>query len=524
MAEWGAMTATASRDEQTAEQEGLPMGWASTMLGDVAYINARPDISKLAEETAVSFIPMAAVSEVSGRYEATQSRPLAEVKKGYTPFKNGDIIFAKITPCMENGKSAIVDELLNGLGYGSTEFHVVSTTSVLITKLAFYLLTSRHFRNEAEHKMRGAAGQKRVPPEFLRDYPFPLPPLAEQQRIVAKIEELFSKLDAGVAELKRTQGLLKRYRQSLLHAAVTGELSKGWREAQAGEPEDAGALLARILEERRARWKASGKKGKYVEPKGPDTAGLPELPTGWVWASVEQVGEVQLGRQRSPQHHQGQHMRPYLRVANVYEDRIDTSDIMQMNFTPQEYEIYKLNAGDILLNEGQSLELVGRPAIYRNEVEGACFQNTLIRFRVYHGLRSSFALCVYRTYLHTGRFQKIASWTTSIAHLGGGRFAKMEFPLPPLAEQAHIVSEVERRLSILDNMQATVSAELRRAESTRQSILHRAFSGRLVAQDPQDEPASVLLERIKAEKLSAGAAAIRAKGKRGRKAKSGGPE
>src|SRR5207253_937299 len=103
-------------------------------------------------------------------------------------------------------------------------------------------------------------------------------------------------------------------------------------------------------------------------------------------------------------------MRPYLRVANVYEDRLELADVMKMNFTPAEYETYRLLPGDVLLNEGQSLELVGRPAIFRGEIEGACFQNTLIRFRPSAAVEARFALVVFRAYLHTGRFQRIAQW------------------------------------------------------------------------------------------------------------------
>jgi type I restriction enzyme, S subunit len=116
-------------------------------------------------------------------------------------------------------------------------------------------------------------------------------------------------------------------------------------------------------------------------PDTGDAKGLSELPAGWVWARVSDVGDVKLGRQRSPEHHDGPHMRPYLRVANVYENRIDLSDVLRMNFSPEEFETYELRYGDILLNEGQSLEWVGRPAMYRDELPGACFQNTLVRFR-----------------------------------------------------------------------------------------------------------------------------------------------
>ncbi|RZK17082.1 MAG: hypothetical protein EOO56_18635, partial [Hymenobacter sp.] len=266
----------------------------------------------------------------------------------------------------------------------------------------------------------------------------------------------------------------------------------------------------RIRAERRAQWEAAqvakrggqlplgeGWKSKYAEPEALDTSKLLELPTGWTWASMRQLGEVRLGRQRAPQHHSGSHMRPYLRVANVYEDRFDLRDVMEMNFTPEEYETYALRENDILLNEGQSLELVGRPALYRNEVPGACFTNTLVRFRVYQNVIPIYALSVFRSYLHNGEFQKIASWTTSIAHLGADRFAGLHFPLPPLLEQAEIVAEVERRLTVLDALSQTLTDELKRAERLRQSILHQAFTGRLVPQDATDEPAAALLARLR---------------------------
>lgn len=260
---------------------------------------------------------------------------------------------------------------------------------------------------------------------------------------------------------------------------------------------------------------------KYKEPVTPDTEGLPELPDGWCWASVRQVGDVRLGRQRSPKHHDGPHMRPYLRVANVFEDRIDIDDVMEMNFTPQEYETYRLEHGDILLNEGQSLELIGRPAMYRGEVPGACFTNTLVRFRPYDGLGRDFALKVFLAYLHNGRFQRIASITVNIAHLGAGRFAELEFPLPPTEEQESIVREVERLMSVIDQSTILVDVQLKRAARLRQSILKWAFEGKLVDQDPDDEPASVLLERIQAERAAMDATDTKNKGRTGgRKRKS----
>ncbi len=233
-------------------------------------------------------------------------------------------------------------------------------------------------------------------------------------------------------------------------------------------------------------------------------ADLPSLPAGWSWAKVREVGEVKLGRQRSPEHHHGKHMRPYLRVANVYEDRIDLSDVLEIKLTPEEYETYQLRHGDILLNEGQSLEWVGRPAMYKDDLPGACFQNTLVRFRPGPHLLPSFALLVFRYYLHSRRFQKIAKWTVNIAHLGASRFAEVEFPLPPMDEQARIVekfdelfSELEAGVAILERVRSTV-------KRYRAAVLKAANEGKMTKewreQYPDTESASVLLDRILAER------------------------
>jgi type I restriction enzyme, S subunit len=175
---------------------------------------------------------------------------------------------------------------------------------------------------------------------------------------------------------------------------------------------------------------------------------------GWVWRRVDELGELRLGRQRFPDNHAGPHMRPYLRVANVLEDRIDTSDVQQMHFAPGEVERFLLRPNDVLLNEGQSYELVGRPALYRGEVPGACFQNTLIRFRPGPAVVPEFAVIVFRAYLRTGRFQREAQQTTNIAHLSLGRLAAIEFPVPPLAQQQQIVARVDHLMALCDELAA----------------------------------------------------------------------
>ena len=309
--------------------------------------------------------------------------------------------------------------------------------------------------------------------------PVPLPPLAEQARIVAAIEEAFSKLDAGEVGLRTARRLLKRMRAAVLAAAVTGRLVPQ-------DPTDSPS--AKLLA------------GLGVEPL--NDASLPVLPTSWFWTQVQDVGQVDLGRQRSPKYHSGDNMKPYLRVANVFEDRIDTSDVMEMHFEPEAFERSRLAVGDILLNEGQTPELLGRPAMYRGEPPDVAFTNSLLRFKAGPGIESEWALLVFRQHMHGGRFARESRITTNIAHLSAARFKPVEFPVPPIEEQRRVVEEFERLSSVMAACERAVDAGLARSAALRRSALKAAFEGRLVPQDSSDEPASVLLERIQAERVA----------------------
>ena len=352
--------------------------------------------------------------------------------------------------------------------------------------------------------------------DSLRSHPIPLPPQAEQRRIVAEIETQFTRLDASVAALRRAQANLKRYRASVLKDACEGRLVPTEAElasSEGREYEPATVLLERILAERRARWESQEKRrSKYKEPSAPDASTLPELPEGWVWASLESLSEVRLGRQRSPKRAIGPNMHPYLRAANVTWEGLDLSDVKEMDFNPSELETYRLEPGDILLGEASgSPDEVGKPAVWDGPIGDCCFQNTLIR------VRADSQLVAYLFYhlLSDARSGALgrAARGVGIHHLGAERMASWAVALPPLAEQRRIVAEVDRRLSVIQQAEATVEASLARAERLRQSILKQAFSGRLVPQDPDDEPASALLERIRAEREAEAEASRAAKGK-----------
>jgi type I restriction enzyme, S subunit len=493
-----------------SEVNGLPRGWAEAPLPLIAEINPSRGAITNPLDSPVHFVPMASVSEEFGGIDVSTCRPFSEVQKGYTAFREDDVLFAKITPCMENGKLAVVPRLGYGVGFGSTEFHVLRPTPAVTSRWIGHFLSQSGVRRNARRNMTGSAGQLRVPTVWLNDQILPLAPLPEQHRIVEKIEELFSDLDAGVACLEHAKRNLKRYRASVLKSAVEGRLTEEGRkehpQAEAGE-----ILLDRILRERREKWereqllkfKEKGKEppknweSKYEEPSAPDTSELPELPEGWVWATVEQMATDVVDCPHSTPAWESDGI-VCLRTTEFRPGRLDLSEVRYVSRRTYEERIQRLKpqAGDILYSrEGGILGIACR-------VPGGvelCMGQRMMLIRCHSHIASPFVEAVLNSSLTTGRVKMLTTGSAS-PHLNVGEVRQFPIPLPPLAEQEEIVALVEERLSQIDSAEKTIDAELIRSKRLRQSILKRAFEGKLVPQDPKDEPASVLLERIKASR------------------------
>ncbi|MBP7041778.1 MAG: restriction endonuclease subunit S [Chloroflexi bacterium] len=227
---------------------------------------------------------------------------------------------------------------------------------------------------------------------------------------------------------------------------------------------------------------------------------MPELPAGWAWVKVDALGEVQLGRQRSPKNRSKDFPTKYIRAANITENGLALTDVMDMEFKPDDFQRYQLMYGDILLSEASgSPDQVGKPALWRDQIPNCCFQNTVIRLRLLDSLYGEYFLHLFKHFYTNGVFAKTASGV-GINHLSAGKFASLSAPLAPVNEQKQIVQEIDLRLSVIDQLEQTITDALQQAEALRQSILKKAFAGQLVPQDPQDEPASVLLSRIRAAK------------------------
>jgi type I restriction enzyme S subunit len=301
---------------------------------------------------------------------------------------------------------------------------------------------------------------------------FPLPPLNEQQRIAQEVARRIGELKQAESALRDASRRIAEQRKAILAAAIGAHLV------------ETDAAIA-------AREGGSSAMPAHVAATPPEEARARrfDASTGWAWLRVDEAGDVQLGKKLKPTEHRGPNMRPYLRVANVLEDALELSDVKSMQFDPGEIATFELRHGDILLNEGQSPEWVGRPAMYRGEIDGACFQMTLLRFRANACVEPDFALLVFLHYLHEGEFKQVSKWSTNIAHLTRKRFVEMPFPVPPIGEQRRIVTEARRRLDDCSAQEVAVRASLARIPTMESEVLAAAVAGTLVPQDPADSPA-----------------------------------
>ena len=220
--------------------------WENGILMDFCKINPKKiNTKEFDDDMIVSFIPMPCVSDIWGKIVKKELRKLGEVKKGYTNFCEGDVLFAKITPCMENGKSAIVDKLENDIGFGSTEFYVLRCDeNKLNNKYLHYFVRQKTFRDEAKGEMTGAVGQQRVPKTFLENYKMKLPTIEEQQEIVNILDKLLAKYNK-IKNLEQQLEKIELLKKAILAKAFRGELGTNNPDEESAEN-----LLKEILAEK----------------------------------------------------------------------------------------------------------------------------------------------------------------------------------------------------------------------------------------------------------------------------------
>jgi len=449
--------------------------WPRVPLTEAVDLNPKPKRGSLSDELEVSFVPMAAVEAGTGGIDTSTVRRYREVKKGYTYFRDGDVLFAKITPCMENGKIAVARKLRNGIGFGSTEFHVLRPREGVDALYIYHFVSSAQFRAEAAHHMTGAVGQKRVPTLFLEQSEIPLPPIDKQRRIVTEIEKQFSRLDEAVADLKHVKANLKRYWSAVLKAAVEGRLVPTEAELarREGRSYETGAqLLQRVLETRHSQWKG---KGKYKEPAALETRDLPELPEGWAWITLDQLtSKITSGsRDWSPFYGRGKSI--FVLAQNV-RPLVPDFSVQQFVDPPGDdpsCERSRIQDGDLLTtivgaNTGQVCLVGHSPGDAYVCQSVALMRPALIDTGIYlnYWLNSD---------EHGQRYFDRCMYGQGRPHLSFEQLMATPIALPPVAEQRCIVAEVDRRLSLVREVDAEVDTNLKRGDRLRQSVLQHEF-------------------------------------------------
>ena len=441
--------------------------------------------------------------------------------------RKDDVLFCLVRPYLRN--IARVPPELDGQ-VASTAFCVLRPSGAMASRFLFHQVLRDSFIGEIP--TYGTSPPSAREDEFLKQR-IPLAPLPEQHRIVAKIESLFARLDEGAVALKRAEANLERYRASVLKAAVEGRLTEDWR--RENPPEETGEdLLRRILAERRKRWEAEqlakfeakGRKppknwrAKYKEPVTPDTSGLPRLPEGWCWATLDQVA-LGMRNGRSVRTRAGGF--PVLRLSAITGGVLDECDFKEGDWGPQEAEPFRVRHGDFFVSRGNgSLDLVGRASFVHDCVGEVAFPDTMIRvtFACRQLVRARFVAAIWNSQFIRAQITGCAKTSAGIYKINQLDLRGVLLPVSPVAEQDMITAshgEFELMRSHLANRITVCS---RHAAALRQSILKRAFEGRLVAQDPTEEPASVLMERIRAERAAEGKRRKRRPSQRKRQPKS----
>ncbi len=500
--------------ESQTQCAALPTTWVCTTLDEV-LAGSKGRLTPRADSEALFEL----YSVPRHSYGIPEIVAEKDIGSGKLTVESGTVMLCRINPRIN--RAWVVGNHSPHTKIASTEWITFSPLDGLIAEYLRYYLERDGLRDYLASRASGVGGSlMRVKPSTLVGYPLPLAPTVEQRRIAAKLDELFSRLDAAVAQLKETRRRLKSYRQAVLRDAFTGKLTQAWREAQLKDPESplrkepASVLLERIREERE---KGEGKRKRRKLPPL-DTSELSELPEGWAWTTAEQLsdevrsisyGVVKLGDEIPDGV-------PVLRTSNVRSLLLDMRNVKRISpAISSRYRRTVLHGGEVLVAVRGTLGGVVR-------VPPECVGMNVSREVAVIAPADPSAVPVLPALIASPQGQ---SWlmrnTKGIAYVGVNieTLKQMPIPLPSVAEQHLISAEVERRFSLADAVEQAIAQSLRRAESLRQSILKSAFEGKLVPQDPSDEPAEKLLERIRAEREQRAAEqmAVRKTGGRRRK-------
>ncbi len=497
-----------------------PRGWAFASIGEICESSQYGYTAKAKGSGSIHFLRTTDITSGHINWETVPFCDVPEKEVDNYLLQDGDVVISR-------AGSVGYSYLISSPKPAVFASYLIRFRPLINPKYFGYFLKSQEYWNAISERSLGIAVQN-VNATQLSEIRLPVATLPEQTRIVEKLEELLSDLDAGVAELKTAQRKLTRYRQSLLKAAVEGSLTAEWRaeRARRGEATESGAqLLARILTERRARWEAKGLakfkeqgkappkdwKDKYPEPVRPDTTALPTLPPGWVWTSLGDCFDVAVGAtpsRKMPSYWNGDI--PWVSSGEVRFNRVsDTKErITKEGLKNTSTQINPV--GSVLLGMIGEGKTRGQVSIL--DIEAANNQNCAAIWVSDTDIPPEYVY--YWLWSRYEETRRDSSGNNQPA-LNKSIVERIPLPLPPLKELDEIVSRVNSLFELIVDQSETVDRSLKQSSAQRKNILKAAFSGRLVPQDPNDEPASALLARICAERETREASAPKRRRKSG---------
>ena len=470
----------------------LPNGWIATRLQSICELNPGVEKKAIAAEAHVSFVPMSAIEAETGKIDVSEIRTFQAVRKGYTSFRKGDVLFAKITPCMENGKVAIVPDLESEYGFGSSEFHVLRPAGGIDPRFLYHVITNRAFRSHAKHNMTGAVGQKRVPISILAEHEIGLPPTNEQRRIVERIETIFSEINSSEKRLFYVKQLLEIYKQSLLKAAFEGRLTSQWRRVNIDTAENLKMLECQF--------------GKVNEDRP-----LRELPHGWGVIKISKLVETQAnGRPfqqgwspRCERHPAVKGKWGVLKTTAIQDGLFQPGENKALPNTLKPRPQIEIKRGDILMTCAGPRNRCGVVCIVEENVSKLMLSGKMYRFRPRAEALDSRFLTYFISF--SGIQNRINEMKTGISDSGlnltQSRFSKLPVIVPPLKEQELIVRHLDSRLAAIRTLKMEIDCILCSTEALRESVRKLALAGHLVPQNPDDQSAFDLISSISHESV-----------------------
>ncbi|RFP53678.1 MAG: hypothetical protein BJG00_016950 [Limnothrix sp. CACIAM 69d] len=458
----------------------LPKGWILTEIGEISEYIQRGKSPKYIDKSDLPVINQKCI-----RWDGVDPTYLKFIHPdqwdSWTPerfLQSGDLLWNS-TGTGTIGRAALFTEL-EGYERAVVDSHVtiVRCNTACHPYYLHYFIKSPFIQKRIEEMHTGSTNQVELSRSEVLRTSIPLPPLGEQGRIVEKLDELLGRSRRAREELQQIPKLIQRYKQAVLAAAFRGDLTADWRDKNKPDL----SVNCPTLDNDQIN-------------------NLSSLPEDWIWVTINQVAKVIGGLAKSHNRASLEKTVPYLRVANVYANELRLDEVLEIGISETEWKRVKLNSGDLLIVEGNgSIDQIGRVALWSGEIENCAHQNHLIKVRVGDLVFEKFALYWLLSPIGRLAIELVASSSSGLHTLSLSKVSALPLPLCSIPEQKEIVQRVEERFKAIETIEQNYQKAIALLDRLDQATLAKAFRGQLVPQDPNDEPASVLLERIRADR------------------------